>query len=33
PIENVPGSVHAEGHIIVSKEQIGEYWSVVIEKR
>jgi Sulfite reductase, beta subunit (hemoprotein) len=32
PIENVPPSVQAEGHIIVSKEQIDKYWSVIIKK-
>lgn len=33
PIENVPGSVMAEGHRIVSKTKTGDHWSVVIEKK
>ena len=33
PIENVPGSVMAEGHRIISKTKAGDHWSVVIEKK
>ncbi len=33
PIENVPGSVKAEGHKIISQTKAGDYWSVVIEKK
>lgn len=33
PIENVPGSVKAEGHKIVSQKKIANYWSVVINKK
>ncbi len=33
PIENVPGSVKAEGHKIISQNKIGDYWSLVIEKK
>jgi sulfite reductase (ferredoxin) len=33
PIENVPGSVREEGHIILSQKKIGNYWSVVIQKK
>ncbi len=33
PIENVPGSVKAEGHKIVAQKRTGNYWSVVIEKK
>ena len=33
PIENVPGSVKAEGHKVISQNKIGDYWSVVIEKK
>jgi sulfite reductase (ferredoxin) len=33
PIENVPGSVRAEGHKIISKTKAGDHWSVVIEKK
>lgn len=33
PIENVPGSVKGEGHKILVQERIGNYWSVVIQKR
>lgn len=33
PIENVPGSVKAEGHKIIVQNKIGDYWSVIIEKR
>jgi sulfite reductase (ferredoxin) len=32
PIQNVPGSVKAEGHIILEQTQIEEYWSVLIQK-
>jgi len=31
-IDNVPGSVKAEGHKIISQEKIDNYWKVVIEK-
>lgn len=33
PIENVPGSVKAEGHKVISQTKAGDYWSVVIEKK
>ncbi len=33
PIENVPGSVKAEGHNILSQEKAGTYWKVLIEKK
>jgi len=33
PIENVPGSVKAEGHNIISQNKIDDHWSVVIEKK
>ncbi|MDD5476839.1 MAG: sulfurtransferase TusA family protein [Candidatus Omnitrophica bacterium] len=33
PIENVPGSVKAEGHKIISQKRIANYWSVVINKK
>ncbi len=33
PIENVPGSVNAEGHKILSQEKAGTYWKVLIEKK
>lgn len=33
PIENVPGSVKGEGHKILVQERVGNYWSVVIQKR
>lgn len=33
PIENVPGSIKAEGHTILSQREIGSYWSVVIQKK
>ncbi len=33
PIENVPGSVKAEGHKIISQKKIADYWSVVINKK
>ncbi len=32
PIENVPGSVKAEGHEIIMQEKIDDYWKIVIEK-
>lgn len=32
PIENVPGSVRGEGHIILKQEKVGDHWSVLIEK-
>jgi sulfite reductase (ferredoxin) len=32
PIENVPGSVIAEGHKIVEQKQIEDHWSVTIQK-
>jgi len=32
PIENVPGSVKAEGHKIVAQNKLGDHWTVVIEK-
>ncbi len=33
PIENVPGSIKAEGHSIISQKKTGDYWSIVIEKK
>ena len=33
PIENVPGSVKAEGHKVFAQKRIGDYWSVIIEKK
>lgn len=33
PIENVPGSVQAEGHKIIGQNKVRDYWSVVIEKK
>ena len=33
PIDNVPRSVKTEGHEIISQEQNGDHWVVVIEKR
>jgi sulfite reductase (ferredoxin) len=33
PVENVPGSVQGEGHKIISRQKVGEYWKVVIEKK
>ncbi len=33
PIENVPGSVKAEGHRIVAQKKVENHWSVVIEKK
>ena len=33
PIENVPGSVREEGHTILEQKKIGDYWSVIIEKK
>ncbi len=33
PIENVPGSVKAEGHKIIEQKKAGSYWSVRIEKK
>jgi sulfite reductase (ferredoxin) len=32
PIENVPGSVIAEGHTIIRQEQIDDHWLVSIQK-
>ncbi len=32
PIENVPGSVKLDGHIILNQEKIGDHWTVLIEK-
>lgn len=32
PIENVPGSVKAEGHIVLSQTQGNGYWSLLIQK-
>ena len=32
PIENVPGSVKAEGHRILSQKRAEGYWSLVVEK-
>ncbi|KMQ52842.1 Ferredoxin--sulfite reductase [Chitinispirillum alkaliphilum] len=32
PIENVPGSVAAEGHEVLSKEKIDDHWKLVIKK-
>jgi sulfite reductase (ferredoxin) len=33
PIQNVPGSLEQEGHTILEKNKIDNYWSVLIEKR
>jgi sulfite reductase (ferredoxin) len=33
PIENVPGSIKAEGHDVLDIKQIEEYWQVSIRKR
>ena len=33
PIENVPGSVRAEGHNVLGQKKIADYWSVIIEKK
>ncbi len=32
PIDNVPGSVSAEGHKILSKNRVEKYWSLLIQK-
>ncbi len=32
PAENVPASVETEGHRIVKKEKIGDYWAISIKK-
>ncbi len=32
PIDNVPGSVSAEGHKILAKNRVEKYWSLVIQK-
>jgi len=32
PINNVPGSVKGEGHTILKKEKIDNYWSITIKK-
>ena len=32
PIDNVPGSVRAEGHKVLSQEKTDGYWTVRIEK-
>jgi sulfite reductase (ferredoxin) len=32
PIENVPGSVKLDGHIVLNQEKIGDHWTVLIEK-
>jgi sulfite reductase (ferredoxin) len=33
PIENVPRSVVAEGHMILDQVQEGQHWSIVVEKK
>jgi sulfite reductase (ferredoxin) len=33
PIDNVPPSLRNEGHSIVSQKRIGDYWSIVVERR
>jgi sulfite reductase (ferredoxin) len=33
PINNVPGSVRAEGHTILEQTQVENYWKVVIRKK
>jgi len=33
PIENVPGSVKSEGHNILKQDRVGNYWSVLIQKK
>lgn len=32
PIENVPGSIKSEGHLILTQKQIDNYWLVTIQK-
>ena len=32
PINNVPGSVHSEGHSVLEQTRIKDYWKVVIRK-
>lgn len=32
PIDNVPGSVRAEGHKVLKQEKVDQHWSVLIEK-
>jgi sulfite reductase (ferredoxin) len=32
PIENVPGSIKSEGHLVLSQEKIENYWQVTIQK-
>ncbi len=33
PIDNVPGSVKAEGHKILEQIKVDDYWKVIIEKK
>ena len=33
PIQNVPGSVRNEGHIVLDEEKIENYWKVTIKKK
>ena len=33
PVDNLPGSVKAEGHSIVEQKKIDDYWAVTIEKK
>ena len=33
PIDNVPGSVKAEGHKILEQTKVDDYWKVMIEKK
>ena len=33
PIDNVPRSVAEEGHKMAELAKVGDYWSVLIEKR
>ena len=32
PIENVPGSIKGEGHLVLNQKQIENYWQVTIQK-
>jgi len=33
PIQNVPGSLRGEGHKVLEEKRVGEYWSVIVEKK
>jgi sulfite reductase (ferredoxin) len=32
PIENVPGSIQSEGHLVLGQKKIEDYWEVIIQK-